>query len=151
MPDEPVFVFINKGTKYIEEIHNLKILKKHTTNILQSFQETGELTTEDLRKKIYTGSRTGRVYNFRGQKHIASAPGEPPANRSGRLLNSFKYIRTALMLKIGSEAFSDDKAPYPFFLEVGTSKMKPRQYFIPTIEQRAEDLRNKLYRIAKES
>lgn len=39
-------------------------------------------------KKILTGAKTGRIYRRRGVLHQASAPGEPPANDTGRLVQS---------------------------------------------------------------
>lgn len=147
---EPFSVFLQSGRKWTEEIHGMGLRKKHTDNILLAFQQTGALIVSDLITIIKNGSRSGRLYMYRGHKYIASAPGEPPANRNGKLVASFVYEKTVRALKIASNAFSDEGAPYPFFLEVGTSKMQPRPYFVKTVEGRAEDLRNKLYSIARE-
>lgn len=90
---------------------------KHENNIKKSLKTHGNEVKKELKKVITTGSRSGRVYFYRGSKHIASAPGEAPANRSGRLANSFRYKASVHDLIIGSTAFSNKGFAYPAFLE----------------------------------
>lgn len=47
-----------------------------------------ELVKATAIEKIQSGSKTGIVYRRRGIEHVASAPGEPPASDSGRLVQS---------------------------------------------------------------
>lgn len=111
----------------------------------------------DQTKKTLTGQRTGRRYIIpgltpiaarqargrkltRGQraarKYTASAPGEPPAVRLGKLRDSLAYRVIAdaahpmqLMGEVGSPL---QYAPY---LELGTQRMAPRPYLGRTYER----------------
>lgn len=73
---------------------------------------------------ITTGSKTGRVYRRRGVKHQASAPGEAPANETGRLVQSRRIQIDARALR-ALLVFADKKARH---LEHGTLRMKPRPF-----------------------
>ncbi|MGB9866717.1 MAG: HK97-gp10 family putative phage morphogenesis protein [Bacillota bacterium] len=74
------------------------------------------------------------------RKYTASAPGEPPAVRTGRLRNSIKYriVGTGLSLRgiVGSPL---EYAPY---LEFGTSKMERRPSLRPTYERERETVKD---------
>jgi len=148
---EPFSLFLKKGGKHIEELRGMHIKKEFDVKVVKSFKETGELMTEELVKIVYLGSRTGRVYSFRGTKHTASAPGESPASRNGLLMNSNHHTENRNRLRIYNDAKSDKGAPYSKFLEDGTVKMEPRPWFVVTIDKRLEDLRNKLYNLHKDS
>jgi hypothetical protein len=145
----PFSVFLKTGSRQVEELHNYGLKKKHETSILTSFRNVAQLVQVDLIKTINTGVRTGRMYTYRGQRYQASAPGESPASRSGKLASLFGYIINTKRLQIYNDA-KNDGAPYPFFLEEGTVKMESRPYFTKTIEARAEDLRSQLSNITKE-
>lgn len=136
-----------KSRKYVEKIKYEEVDHRH--NILTALNIHGDYVCEKLKEKIMTGERHGRVYTYKGKKYTASAPGEPPANRSGKLAHRFWHNQTDKQLTIYSSAFSDEGAPYPFFLERGTSKMEPRPYFVSTITENAFELRKNLYRKGK--
>lgn len=88
-----------------------------------AWRQAGVIVTDKLRYIIRNGPRTGRVYTIRGRKHQASAPGEAPANRTGRLAKSVDYIATGHhTLQVG------EKAEYAGWLENGTKKMAPRPH-----------------------
>tara|TARA_R100000654_G_C2671999_1_gene126207 strand:+ start:520 stop:996 length:477 start_codon:yes stop_codon:yes gene_type:complete len=96
-------------------------------------------------KKKLDKPGSGRVYKYGKDnkgRHQASAPGEPPATRSGNLANSWttarrrgpvrynKGIEIALRpAKVGGAA------KYAWWLEYGTKRMKPRPYIRPSVEQ----------------
>lgn len=104
----------------------LKILiAERATNLAltAAWKEVGTLLTNKLRYMIRNGPRTGRVYTFRGRKHQASAPGEVPANRTGRLANSVGYEATGHHTLVFGE-----EAEYASYLERGTKKMAPRPH-----------------------
>jgi hypothetical protein len=132
-----------KGGKYIEEIKTGKLLTKHKVVILRAFEKHGKRVTEDLQKIITTGSRSGKVYVYRGRKIQSSAAGEPPANRSGKLGKSFDCVNNTERLSVGSKAFAKGK-PYPLFLEEGTIRMRPRPFFKITCEKNDEELKTDL-------
>lgn len=83
--------------------------------------------------------RTGREYrkpHTKKAKYTASAPGEPPANRSGMLRLSWRAAsaaeRTADSFVIKPAISTNIKyAPY---LQEGTPKMKPRPFEQPIID-----------------
>jgi HK97 gp10 family phage protein len=63
--------------------------------------------------------------------HQASAPGQPPATDTGRLLNSIGHT-------VGSDAdglYADVSArvAYAVFLELGTRYMAPRPFLRPAL------------------
>ena len=96
----------------------LKILiAERATNVAltAAWKEVGSLLTNKLQYMIRNGPRTGRVYTFRGRKHQASAPGEVPANRTGRLAESVGYEATAHHTLVFGE-----EAEYATYLELGT-------------------------------
>jgi len=92
--------------------------------------DIGRAHVRNARKSITAGAKTGRVYNIRGTKHQASAPGESPANLSGTLQKSINYT-----VRGSSEMEFGDKVFYGRFLEDGTTKMKPRQHLGRTVEE----------------
>jgi len=94
--------------------------------------------TEGLRKEVVKmlahSSHSGEIYIRRGIEHQRSAPGEPPAVDTGRLLNS---IRTEFDEKemVGRVIASTGYAGY---LEFGTQKMEPRPFMRPSLENQRD-------------
>jgi hypothetical protein len=97
--------------------------------------EIGKENSRHLKTMIRTGSRTGRWYG----NHRASAPGEPPANWTGRLARSvgFKNYGHSRM-EFGEVAF------YGRFLEDGTRIMAPRPHMKRTVDEKSKDNYNTL-------
>jgi hypothetical protein len=137
---------IVKGEKYLTELRTNKVVLLHRKNIKKAFHNYGSDITKELKRVIETGPRTGRVYIVKGIAHQASAPGEPPANQTGKLADSFNYKARMMELIVFSTAFSKEGAPYPRYLDEGTKKkkMKPRPYFNITNEQNAYKLERDL-------
>ena len=98
----------------------------------------GQTYTHYLR----TNRRTGNVFAWRERPtpHRASAPGDPPARDTGRLMESIAVTKRATDSDLTSEtgprpeAFRG-KAPYPAFLEYGTRKIEPRPHARPTADR----------------
>lgn len=139
---------LKRGQKYLDDILNLIHKQIHKDNIKKALREHGKEVIIALKILVSTGSRTGRVYMYRGSPYRASAPGEPPAKRSGKLSKGFRYRAGINRLRIGSNVFSDKGAPYPAWLEEGTPKgqMQPRPYFEKTIIRLEPLLHQKLVR-----
>lgn len=78
----------------------------------------------------------GRVYT-RGPgrnlsaTHQASAPGEPPATDTGRLVSSLVWRMDGDGALIGSTVRTP---PYPMFLEFGTRNMEARPFMRPALD-----------------
>jgi hypothetical protein len=86
-----------------------------------ALQDIGSDLVSEEQKLIRRRNKTGRLYYFRGRLHRASAPGEVPAFRTGRLSKSTDYRRrNHLHLVFGQQA------EYAVFLANGTRKMAPR-------------------------
>ena len=89
-------------------------------------------------KKTLTGQRSGRLYRVAGtvtgQRYQASAPGEPPAVRTGRLRNDIKYV----VFHTGGfnvRGLVGSTLAYAAPLEMGTSRIRRRPFLRVTFEQ----------------
>jgi HK97 gp10 family phage protein len=84
---------------------------------------------DDGTRRIQSPPKTGRIYVRRGVSHQASAPGEAPANDTGRLANStdIRYDVPALA------AYVNWAAGYARSLEYGTERMDPRPFARPSL------------------
>jgi len=79
---------------------------------------------------------SGRTYKIKGKRkkareHRASAPGQPPAVDTGRLWSSITadFRDDGLTGEVGPTVF------YGKYLELGTSRMAPRPFMEPALEQ----------------
>ena len=82
----------------------------------------------EMKKRITSGQKSGNVYKRGNATHTASAPGQSPANDTGKLAGGIKYNKVAdneHEVKITTE--------YALMLEVGTSKMLARPFIMPTM------------------
>ena len=79
--------------------------------------------------------KSGRVYKYRGRSHRASAPGESPAIRSGKL---FKSIRESF--PNAQTGVIEVDAPYAGFLEQGTKFTARRPFVAPAIKTVREQI-----------
>lgn len=90
---------------------------------------------------ILTGGRSGRIYRIpgTGASYQASAPGEPPANRTGAFRASWNVSAEgggggSYKAEVKSE-LTVNGYNLGSLLEHGTSKMAPRPYVDKTVEQ----------------
>jgi hypothetical protein len=83
-------------------------------------------------QRIEDPPKTGRIYTHGPQPlpHQASAPGEAPANWTGRLRESFSYTESGEL-----EATVHIAEPYAADLELGTTRYAPRPFVTPTIDE----------------
>ena len=96
-------------------------------------------------KRIERGPASGNVYqsSVSGRDHQASAPGEAPMSDSGNLAGS---IATSFN---GLEGVVFTPLDYGRYLEFGTSKIKPRPWLLPSLEEDAPLFRRGLQRILR--
>ncbi len=83
----------------------------------------------------FTAPKSGREYRRPGGgTYRASAPGEPPAIRTGQLRAS---VSDPQVMKVGSTLVGKItiSAPYAEFLERGTSRVAPRPFIQPAVEE----------------
>lgn len=91
----------------------------------------GKAATEaetEMKKRITSGQKSGNVYSRGNVNHTASAPGQSPANDTGKLAGSIKYKKIA-----DNEHEVKISAEYALVLEVGGSKLLPRPFIMPTV------------------
>ena len=133
------------------------VVKEVNEKITHGMKSRGYSAANELRnasQEILRGQRSGRRYNVPGtgrvkyykrkktatityKKYTASAPGEPPAVRTGAFRNSWQAktestgsgSNTSVKAYIESNAKTDNgKYLLGQILEDGTSKMAPRPY-----------------------
>lgn len=85
---------------------------------------------------ISRGGRSGKVYKRRSITHQASAAGEAPKTDTGALVRNITVQVDADGL--GGNAGSRDAAAHGRWLELGTSRMAPRPWLVPTFEKLRE-------------
>lgn len=111
-----------------------KIYPRFRRGIKRALHEIGSENVTFLRKIIRDKNKTGRLYIIRGKIHQASAPGEAPANLTGRLARTTGYkVRGTYQCEFGDTAF------YGGFLEDGTKTMLPRPHVIRTVKKKERD------------
>ena len=86
----------------------------------RALYDIGQDMYKEARRLIKEGPKTGRKYRVRGRTHTASAPGQPPANWTGKLRRSIGFNVRSTEVEYGY------KQDYGEYLEKGTTKMKPR-------------------------
>ena len=91
---------------------------------------------KEMKKSIKTGAKSGKQYG----NHTASAPGQSPANWTGDLVNSISVEDK------GKTSNVIVNSPYAEFLELGTSKMRPRPFILPSILKIKKQLAERLKR-----
>lgn len=117
-----------------ESLKFLRDIERHGEMAVKSSRialyNIGKENTRYARQLIIRGPKTGRLYRIKGRKrrHRASAPGEAPANLTGRLQKSVNFIVNG-----HDEMKFGDQAEYGLFLELGTRKMKPRPHLSTTV------------------
>ena len=123
-----------QGPNYHTDII-MKQRRMHEDNIRNALRVHGKEVKDKLTNTIKNARGSGRQYP--NLPNRSSAPGEIPVSQSGKLENSFGYRTRVNELLIYNKARSRTGAPYPLFLNTGTRKMEPRQYFDNTIESMA--------------
>lgn len=118
---------------------------KSLKNINQQVVSRGTRVANAIRNaelEVLSGQRGGRVYRKPHTKHAtytASAPGEPPARRSGKLRTRWTCRVEANGGSGGGiqvRATLESRSEYAGYLQEGTSKMAPRP-FKEKIEEKA--------------
>jgi len=113
------------------------LIDTHKKALYKALGRIGSEVKREAKKLIKNGPKTGRVYMYKGQPHQASAYKQPPANRSGRLMESLRYrTRNHREMTVGAEA------EYAGFLEGGTRNMAPRPFLITAVRNKKTEAMN---------
>jgi len=101
----------------------------HKKALRLALNEIGSELVNLIANYIFRPPKTGRIYMFNGRAHQASAPGESPANRTGRLARSGDYkVRSYQEMVVG------ETAPYAAYLEEGREpKLQARPHIIRAV------------------
>lgn len=113
-----------------------KMMIRSRENLLNATIEWHDSLTND----VLTGSRTGRVYTVPGTKrrYRASAPGEPPASRTGVTRAGYRYQVVRRKFELTGEVGSPEW--HALWLEKGTKRMAARPHVKPAFEKRREQI-----------
>lgn len=119
-------------------------VKDQVTNINRKVVSKGVRAVNAIRNaelEVLKGQRSGRVYRkpFSKATYTASAPGEPPARRTGNLRmhwNGQVKNENTSGGGIAIVAELESQEPYAGYLENGTSNMAPRP-FVDKIKEEA--------------
>jgi HK97 gp10 family phage protein len=105
------------------------------TDILleRALDDAAGLVVRAAKDKVLSPPKSGRIYRRKGRTHQASAPGEPPANDTGNLVQSI-YRRKG----VGKERQIVLKAEYAHVLEFGGRHVQPRPFMRPAVTENAE-------------
>lgn len=115
-------------------INSAENIAAHTRHGIEfALWRSGKDIQAEFSRQVLAKNKTGNLYirRIKGgarRRHIASAPGETPANRTGAYRKGFSFsVDGAHQLRVGIEAIgSGPSSKYPLYLEVGTSRMQPR-------------------------
>lgn len=117
-----------------------KIREGIQRNLKAAAIEIESITERSLKR----GGRSGETYPVPGtaRSYQASAPGEPPANRTGNYADSFRGRNQVIDLRayIGTR----DRRGRP--LELGTFKMAPRPHLRPAAMNNLERIKRVMRR-----
>jgi len=92
------------------------------------------LMVGDAKRSVARGPKTGRIYmkgKNRNIRHQASAPGEPPATDTGKLVSSI--VGDAKVVDKQVQGFLEARTAYAGYLEFGTRKMAARPFMTPAV------------------
>lgn len=106
------------------EWRDREVLDKVRAAVMRGVIIAIEKVRADGNELIMSGAKTGRIYRRRGVDHQASAPGEPPASDTGRLVKSSRP-RYEYADLTGIALWSTE---YAAALELGTEKMAARPF-----------------------
>ncbi len=136
MPN-PISITLDRKSKEVE-ISISQAIPRIERGLKRAMFDIGGAVSAYGKQLIEEGERHGRFYG----SHQASAPGEPPANWTGKLANSFGYtVQGYNEMTFYNDARSDKDAPYPLFLQGGTKnqdgsiRMEPRPFMDVSIEK----------------
>lgn len=124
-------------TRFFESAENIAANTRF--GVEKAWWRSGKDLVAEFKRQVIAKDKTGRLYivkkGGRRYKHIASAEGETPANMTGLYRKSISFkVNGAHQLTFGNTA------EHSIFLEVGTSRMKPRKGLGNTVKATERDI-----------
>lgn len=142
------------GTKELQQALAKKQMELHRA-IARGVTKGAMLVQKTARQKILKGPKTGRVYGTvadvmnnmvvqalgserqkrlaAAKVHQASAPGQPPANDTGKLAASIQVVAASPSNR--ATAYVTVGEPYGKHLEFGTKEIEPRPFLQPSADE----------------
>lgn len=125
----------------IQKDKEIKKIMKDMPNLApramkRALYDIGQDMYKEVRRLIKEGPKTGKKYRVKGRTHTASAPGQPPANWTGKLRRSVGFNVRSTEVEFGY------KQDYGKYLEEGTTKMKPRPGLRITYKNKMDNIKN---------
>lgn len=105
-----------------------RALQQVNSAATRGMRKAGTVVIKEMRRLMLEEPKSGRLYG----DHRASAPGEPPASQSGRLVRSFKPEINKQGDKITLTISSSE--PHFRWTEGGTARMKKRPLVEPAFK-----------------
>lgn len=119
-------VGLSRNELTFQQVDNLDLLIAR--GIRQGFRRLGDELKKEMNREVLKKDKRGRTYIRRDKagrrrRHVASAKGQTPANRTGTYRKAIGYqLRGAEGMEFGVRA----RVKYAEYLEDGTRKMAPR-------------------------
>jgi len=140
------------GVSVTFTVHTPEVLENIDNQIKERMQDSCmavrakaiELIMEPKHGRIYTTyfytDKQGRIrpVGKRWKPHQASAPGEPPAQDTGELVQSIAIE----VSEDGREGAVGTDKEHGKYMELGTSKVEPRPWLVPAFEQSEDEIKN---------
>jgi len=126
-------------------------LKKSKEGVRLGLVNVAPEIKREVRRLIRDPNKTGRIYNINGKRHQASAPGEAPANLTGKLARSVgSSISGYDTLVIGERGHI---APYAKYLEYGSpeGKILKRPHLRPAVISKAREIEQSIIKGIKDT
>ena len=138
----------------LHALNSLKDMERLTKlGVRSAWRLSGQSLVRESRRSIVDDPKTGRVYLIRRRRHRASAPGESPANLTGRLRKSIGFVLSGKMdLEFGvGPSMSTNVPDYARTLELGGGRIAKRPYLIKAIEKEDRNMENYLFNEIRKS
>ena len=103
----------------------------------------------DVKKRIQSPPKTGKIYKRGKIEHRASAPGEAPATDTGTLVSSIYFTFFSRGPDAAMYAKVQSRLPYAYYLEFGTMNIKPRPAWLPATETARKNLNSDINQLLK--
>ena len=118
------------------------VIKSIKNNARVQLEKACQMVVDKIKASMLE-SKSGREYPVGWLKYQASAPGETPAVMFGLLYDNVEYRiedRGDELVGIIGVNLDDDSIGYAMYLELGTSKMKPRPYLRTKLEENEDEI-----------
>lgn len=121
-----------------------RVFRGLENTVLELLEKAALEAETEMKTSITEGGKSGITYTRNNKEHTASAPGQAPANDTGKLASGIIYNRVSddtHEIKITTE--------YALALEVGTSRMAARPFIMPAIAKVKRRLKRRLTMLLK--